>query len=241
MDQLRRIGGEAGILAGIATVWFLVGLVLVYPSVGLELAQQNNPHRWLPFVAKHEPLVWSVNIAGGMLGALLTAVLILALTDRFREDEPANTRIAQVIGLFGASATAMGALTKHAGSTWLANLYVANQVGASHALYALTSVVNAFFSFGTFATGCAVLLIGRLMLKHRRYENAGYLSLLAGAIMVLSGLFGRDVLSHFSVIAAIFWTGFSAFSLLSEFGGQFFWIKGRPARSRRNGRARQAA
>jgi hypothetical protein len=241
MDQLRRIGGEAGVLAGIATVWFFVGLVLVYPSVGLELAHQTNPHKYLPFVDKNEALVWSVNILGGMLGALLTAVLILALTDRFREDEPANTRIAQVIGLFGASATAMGALTKHAGSNWLADLYVANQVGASHALYALNSVVNAFFTFGTFAIGCAVLIVGKLMLKHRRYENAGYLSLLAGAIMILSGLFGRDVLSQLSIIAMIFWLGFSSFGLLQEFGGQFFWLKGRPTRSRRNGRARQAA
>jgi len=52
MENLRRLGGEAGILAGTATAWIFLGFVFIFPSAGLTLIDQANPHRYLPFIAQ---------------------------------------------------------------------------------------------------------------------------------------------------------------------------------------------
>ena len=93
MENLRRLGGEAGILAGTATAWIFLGFVFIFPSAGLTLIDQANPHRYLPFIAQHSAMFWTVNILGGLIAGLLSAVVFLALGDRFKDESPASARI----------------------------------------------------------------------------------------------------------------------------------------------------
>ena len=93
MEDLRRLGGEAGILAGVAMAWLFLGFVVLFPSAGLNLVDQGNPHRYLPFIARHASMFWVVNILGALVAGLLSAVVYMALHDRFKDESPATARI----------------------------------------------------------------------------------------------------------------------------------------------------
>src|SRR3989449_7803460 len=70
MHNLRRLGGGAGILAGIAAAWHLLGTAVVIPSAHLSLAAQDSPHKYLVFAHTHQAMIWWIN-APGMLAPLL--------------------------------------------------------------------------------------------------------------------------------------------------------------------------
>ena len=71
VEDLRRLGGEAGVIAGVALGWLLLGILVVWPSAGLSFGAEFNPNRILPWVHKHEAMFWAVNILGGLLAAAI--------------------------------------------------------------------------------------------------------------------------------------------------------------------------
>jgi len=236
MDNLRRLGGEAGVLAGITMAWLFLGLVLVFPSAGLSLADQANPHRYIPFIAKHAGIFWSVNVLGAFVAGVLSAVLILALGDRFREASPGSTRIATEFGVFGAAAFASAAIVRQVGFASLTPIYKATTSGGAAAFYAMNGVVDALTALAGIAIGFGVLLFGNVMIKSGRYSSAGTLSIAAGAAMVLGGFVNNVYLYMASSVAMIVWLTWTALSLRAEVGPALFNFV-----VKRNGRRAKAA
>jgi hypothetical protein len=222
MDNLRRLGGEAGVLAGIAMAWLFLGLVLVFPSAGLSVVQQANPHRYISFIANHEAIFWAVNVLGGFVAGVFSAVLILALGDRFREASPGSTRIATEFGVVGAAAFASAAIVRQVGFSSLTAIYKATTSGGAAAFYAMNGVVDALLAFSGIAMGFGVLLLGTVMAKSDRYAGVGTLSIVAGAAMVLGGFINNIYLYMASSVATIVWLSWTALSLRAEVGPAIF-------------------
>lgn len=241
MDNLRRLGGEAGLVAGIATAWVFLGFVFIFPTAGLDFVDQVNPHRYLPFMTKHPAMVWSVHILGGLLAALGTAVLFAALQDRFSSDNAGNARLGAGAGLFGAGTLAAAVLVRQAGFDALAGLYATNATGGAYAFYALRGLVYSLESLSALATGLGVLIIGRLMVTDRKFSSVGYLSVVVGTVMVFAAFVSHVFLFMVSSLGMIAWLIWTAITMRTEAGPAFLtgWMF--PKKRRANGGARKAA
>ena len=237
MENLRRLGGEAGVLAAIATAWLFLGFVVLFPSAGLNLVDQANPHRYLPFIAQHSAMFWTVNILGGLIAGLLSAVVYMALHDRFKDESPASARIGSFAGTMGAAAFAAAALVRHTGFGWLSTIYATNGVGAAHAFYAVSTVAASLVGLGNVMAGLGILLFGRVMQRHQRYNSLGYLSVVAGTAMVLAGFVTHPFSFAVSAISAMVWLTRTALTLRAEAGPALF--RWGTAKSRANGRAQR--
>ncbi len=221
MENLKRLGGEAGVLAGIATALLFLGFVGFFPSAGLALADQANPHKYLTFIAKHQMLFWSVNVLGGLLAALMSAVLFLALGDRFAEDAPASARIGPMFGVGGAIGFASSALVRQVGYSAMSTIYPANQAGAVQAFRAMQGIENSMFALGQVGAGLAMIVLGVVMLRIKRYGGVGYLSAVAGTTMFLGGFIPHVVLFMASFALMTIWFVWSALVLRGEAGPAF--------------------
>jgi hypothetical protein len=235
MENLRRLGGEAGVLAGVAMAWMFLGLVVLFPASGLNFDAHANPHRYLPFVAKQESLVWSVNILGGVLAALMGTVLFMALGDRFKEGETdGGARIASTAGVVGAAGLAAAEMIRQFGIVPLAVLYKTNQVGAVHAFRAMSGVAGGLAALSGLFIGVAALVFAVAMRQEKNYQGAGVVGLITGGAMVLSAFISHTALAVISMIGAAAWFGWSAWVMRTESGPAFIrWGTGsRDARSR---------
>jgi hypothetical protein len=231
MENLRRLGGEAGVLAGLAMAWMILGFVFIFPSAGLALSDQANPHRYLPFIARHSALFWSVNILGGLVAGLMGVMVFMALWDRFKEDAPASAKIGSLIGIVGAGMFAASVVVRQVGLAMLSPMYAANTVGASHAFYAVHVIVSSLAALGNLALGFGILALGNVLMKHRKYNSLGYLSVVAGVAMVLSGFVAHPITYIAGAASAAAWLIWTALVLRSEAGPALFrWgvTKSRP-------------
>lgn len=222
MDNMKRLGGEAGVLAAIATAWLFLGLILVFPSAGLNLSDQVNPHRYLPFIGKHQVMFWAVNVLGGLLAAMLTAVLLLALGDRFEDHAPVSARLGPMLGVFGSAGFAVAALVRQIGFGYLSPVYASNKVGMAHAFYAMNGMTNSFLALGEVATGFGALILGNVMLRTKRYGSVGYMSVVTGTALILSGFIDHVVLFTASSVMTIVWLTWTSLALRSEVGPALF-------------------
>ncbi len=210
MDNLRRLGGVAGIVAGLSTAWLAVGLTVIFPAAGLPLKSQQDPAKYLPFIIRHETLFWAAGAAGGVLAALAAGVLILALADRFHDDSRDQARFGLALGLAGALAFAVGAFLRLTGFGYLATVYGSNRQGAAAAFYALSGVAGSFVALADATLGLSALVFGGLMLRRPGYARAGSISIIAGAPLVLSAfLAGSMLVPIASGLTALwlFWSG----------------------------------
>ncbi|HEU5300122.1 MAG TPA: hypothetical protein VFW08_11570 [bacterium] len=241
MDNLRRLGGEAGMVAALATAWVFLGFVFIFPTAGLDFADQLNPHRYLPFVTRHPAMVWSVHILGGLLAALGAAVLFTALQDRFGSEHPGQSRLAVGAGLFGAGTLAAAVLVRQAGFDALAGLYATNAAGGAYAFYALRGLVHSLDSLSTLSTGLGVLVFGRLMNGDKRFGTVGQFSILAGVVMVFAAFVSQVFLFMVSSVAMIAWLAWTAVTMRMEAGPAFAtgWMF--PKKRRANGARSKAA
>lgn len=221
MENIRRLGGEAGVLAGIATALLFLGFVLLFPSAGLTLADQANPHKYMTFIAKHQMLFWSVNVLGGLLAALMSAVLFLALGDRFADNASASARIGQMFGIGGAVGFASSALVRQVGYSAMSAMYPGNQAGSVQAFRAIQGIENSMFALGQVGVGLAAIVLGLVMLRTKRYDSVGYLSAVAGTTMFLGGFISHVVLFMASFALMTAWFVWSALVLRSEAGPAF--------------------
>jgi len=234
MEDLRRLGGEAGVLAGIATALLFLGFVALFPSAGLTLADQANPHKYMTFIAKHQMLFWTVNVLGGLLAALMSAVLFLALGDRFAGDAPASARIAPLFGIGGAVGFASSALIRQVGYSAMSLIYPTNQTGAVQAFRAMQGIENSMFALGQVAVGLGAIVLGIVMLRVRQYAGVGYLSAVAGTTMFLGGFIPHVVLFMASFALMTVWFVWSALVMRAEAGPAFVrWGVGRSRASER--------
>jgi hypothetical protein len=205
MQNLRRLGAGAGILAGIAAAWHFVGAAVIIPSAHLSLAAQESPHKYLVFAHKHQEMIWWVN-GGGLLAPLLGLVLLLALADRLREDAPDRSQIGFTLGIVGMIGFAVAAFLKHFGLGSLVPFHVTNKVGAAIAFYAVNGTANAFLSLGGVSLGLGALVFGSIMVKMRGYfAQAGSLSVIAGAALVLSGFNPHGTVYEITSLLTIAW------------------------------------
>jgi len=242
LENLRRLAGEAGVLAGIATAWIFLGFVFIFPSAGLTLIDQANPHRYLTFIAHHSTIFWTVNILGGLVASLLSVVVYLGLGDRFKEDAPASARIGSLAGVIGAAAFAAGALIRHTAYGTLSPIYATNVVGASHAFYAVSTIVGSLSGLGNVLAGLGTLVFGNVMLKERRYNNVGYFSVVAGAAMILSGFISHPFTYMISAFSAGAWLVWTALVMRGEAGPALFrWGASKARANSRSSTQRRAA
>lgn len=240
MENLRRLGGEAGIVAGIATAWVFLGFVFIFPTAGLDFVDQINPHRYLPFMTKHQAMVWSVHILGGLLSAMGAAVLFAALQDKFNGQAPGSAKLGAGAGLFGAGTLAAAVLVRQAGFDALSSLYATNVVGGAHAFYALRGVVHSLESLSALATGVGILVLGRVMVNDAKYANVGYMSVIVGVVMAFAAFASHVLLFMVSTLGMIAWLVWTSLTLRAEVGPAFIskWFV--PKKRRANG-ARRAA
>lgn len=234
MENLRRWGGEAGVVAGLATAWLFLAFVQVFPSAGLSLADQMNAHKYLQFIGKHQIMFWTVNVLGGLLAAMMSAVLFLALSDRFEDDAPASAKVGALFGIGGALGYAASALIRQVGFGALAAIYPANKTNAVIAFRAVSGLETSMFALGQVGVGLGAMVLGTVMLRTKRYGGVGYLSAVAGTTMFLSGFITHIVLfiASFATMAA--WFVWSALTLRSEAGPAFVrWGAAKPNRERR--------
>lgn len=221
MENLRRLGGEAGVLAGMATALLFLGFVWIFPSAGLNLADQADPNKYLPFIAKHQIMFWTVNVMGGLLAALMGAVLFLALGDRFGEEASASSRIGPLFGIGGTVGFAASALIRQVGFNAVSVMYPANKTGAVQTFRAMQGIENSMFALGEVAVGLGAIVLGIAMLRTKRYAGVGYLSAVAGTTMFLGGFIPHVVLFVASFALMTVWFIWSALVLRSEAGPAF--------------------
>lgn len=210
MDNLRRLGGIAGVVAGIATAWLTIGLTVIFPAAGLPLKSQQDPAKYLPFITRHEWLFWAAGAAGGVLAALAAGVFMLGLADRFREDSRDRTRLGLALGLSGALSFAVGAFLRLTGFGYLATVYGSSRQGAAAAFYALHGVAGSFAALADVTLGLGALIFGGMMLRRPGYTQAGYMSIIAGTPLIISAFLAGDVLVPIaSGLTALwlFWSG----------------------------------
>lgn len=216
--NLRRLGAEAGILAGIATALLFLGYVWFFPQGGLTLAGQANPHRYMQFIGRHEMLFWTVNILGGLLAALMSAVLFRTLEDRFEEDAPASARIGALFGIGGAFGFAASALIRQVGFSAAAVMYTTAQAPAVQAFRAVQWVETSMFALGQVSMGLGAIVLGIVMLREARYGSVGYLSAVAGTTMFLGAFVSHTVLFMGSFALMAGWLVWTAYIIRSEAG-----------------------
>ena len=221
MENLRRWGGEAGVLAGLATAWLFLAFVQVFPSAGLSLADQVNAYKYLQFIAKHQIMFWTANVLGGLLAAMMSAVLFLALSDRFEDDAPASAKVGALFGIGGTIGYAASALIRQVGFGALAAIYPANKTNAVIAFRAISGLENSMFALGQVGVSLGAMVLGTVMLRTKRYAGVGYLSAVAGTTMFLSGFITHIVLfvASFATMAA--WFIWTALTLRAEAGPAF--------------------
>lgn len=235
MEDLRRLGGEAGIVAGVALGWLALGMLVLFPASGLSFGAQLNPHKYLGFVYHHGYMYWAVNILGGLLAAAMSIILYLAVGDRFTNDAPATSRIGSLLGVLGAAAFAATALLRQFGIGPLAALYNANQVGAVHAFRGMIGVLIATKASGQIFTGLAALAFASAMLSEKKYHNAGIVAVVTGAATILATFISNAFLDGISILAIAVWFGWTSMMVREEAGPAFFkWqYAGAPTKSRR--------
>ena len=240
MENLRRLGGEAGLVAGIATAWVFLGFVFIFPTAGLDFVDQINPHRYLPFITKHQALVWTVHILGGLLSAMGAAVLFAALQDRFNGNGSGIVKLGAGAGLFGAGTLAAAVLVRQAGFDALSSLYATNVVGGAHAFYALRGVVHSLESLSALATGVGILVIGRVMVTEKKYATVGQMSVIVGVVMAFAAFASHVLLFMVSALGMIAWLIWTSLTLRAEVGPAYIsrWFV--PKKRRANGVRRAA-
>jgi len=240
MENLRRLGGEAGLVAGIATAWVFLGFVFIFPTAGLDFVDQVNPHRYLPFITKHQAMVWSVHILGGLLSAMGAAVLFAALQDRFNGNGSGIVKLGAGAGLFGAGTLAAAVLVRQAGFDALSSLYATNVVGGAHAFYALRGVVHSLESLSALATGVGILVIGRVMVTEKKYATVGQMSVIVGVVMAFAAFASHVLLFMVSALGMIAWLIWTSLTLRAEVGPAYIsrWFV--PKKRRANGVRRAA-
>ncbi|HVH30035.1 MAG TPA: hypothetical protein VNA31_00010 [bacterium] len=189
MQNLRRLGGGAGILAGLAAAWHLLGVAVIIPSAHLSLSAQQSPHKYLVFAHRHQDMIAWINLPGAILAPLLGLILLLAVADRLREHAPDWTQIGLALGVVGVVGFAVGAFVRQFGVGSLVQFHMTNKTGAAIAFYAVNGTANAFFNLGGVALGLGVLVIGTVMLKMNGYYGMiGSFSVITGVAQILSGL-----------------------------------------------------
>ncbi len=240
MENLRRLGGEAGLVAGIATAWVFLGFVFIFPTAGLDFVDQVNPHRYLPFITKHQAMVWTVHILGGLLSAMGAAVLFAALQDRFNGNGSGIVKLGAGAGLFGAGTLAAAVLVRQAGFDALSSLYATNVVGGAHAFYALRGVVHSLESLSALATGVGILVIGRVMVTEKKYATVGQMSVIVGVVMAFAAFASHVLLFMVSALGMIAWLIWTSLTLRAEVGPAYIsrWFV--PKKRRANGVRRAA-
>jgi hypothetical protein len=216
MDNIRRLGGSAGILAGMAAAWLLVGMTMIFPASGLGLNVMDNPNKYLPFVAKHPVTFWMVNVLGGLLTPLLALVLLLALADRFKEDAPDRAQIGLAIGVVGVTGFAVGAFLKLIGLGSLATLYQTSKQSAAIAFHAVNGTAGSFMALGDVSLGLAALIFGSMMLGTRGYGQVGYLGVVAGTPLILSGFVSHIILFLIASVLSMAWLTWTGVVLQAE-------------------------
>lgn len=216
-QDFRRLGGGAGILASIAAAWLLVGSAVILPAARLSLLAQENPHQYLTFAAKHQAVVWMVNVLGGLLSPLLTLVLFLALVDRFQEDAPYQSRTGLAIGMVGMAGFAIGAFLKQIGLGSLVTLYATNKSAAAVAFYAVNGTANSFLGLGDLGLGLGILVFGSLMLQARgNYGHLGFLSSITGMPLILSAFVPHIILYVITSVLTVAWLAWTGTLLWME-------------------------
>lgn len=229
MDNLRRLGGVAGVLSGFATAWLAIALTVVFPAAGLGPRGQENPSAYLPFIAGHPLLFWATAVLGGVLAALASGVLILALADRFHDESQAQTRLGLALGFTGVLGFAVGAFLRLSGYGYLATLY-GTRPGAAVAFYAVSGVAASFVALADVTLGLGALIFGGLMLRKPGYTHAGYLSIVAGTPLIISAFVPSEILVLIASGLTAIWFAWS---------GGLLWLETMPAArisGTRNGR-----
>lgn len=220
MQNLRRMGGGAGVLAGMAAAWFIVGVGVVYPAVGLTTSVRSDPSKYLPLIGKHEAVFWMVNALGGVLTSLLAFVLLLALADRFREEAPERSQIGLAMGVVGVIGFAVASFLKLTGIGSLAILYTqAHQTPATIAFYAVNGTANAFQALGGLALGIGTFVFGSTMLVTRGYSGAGFLSVVAGTPLIIMAFVPQLMILLIAGLLAIAWFAWTGLLLWMEASG----------------------
>src|SRR5438094_8963428 len=87
---------------------------------------------------------------------------------------------------------------------------------------------------GNVMAGLGILLFGRVMQRHPRYNSLGYLSMGAGTVMVLAGFVTHPFSFAVSTISAMDWFSPTALALRAPAGPAVF--RSRTAKSRANAR-----
>lgn len=239
VEDLRRLGGEAGVVAGLALGWLLLGILVVWPSAGLSFAGEFNPHKILPFVHRHEVLFWAVNILGGLLAAVMSIILYLAVGDRFTNDAPASARIGALFGVFGSFGFGAAALLRQFGMGPLSLMYGPNQVGAVHAFRGMSGVLSASVAVGEIFTGLAALAFASAMMREKNYRSPGLVGVITGIAMVLATFVPNAFLHGVSFAATAVWFAWTAIVMRAESGPAFF--KWALPGSREGGRSQRRA
>jgi len=232
MENLRRLGAEAGVVAGLATGLLFLGFFWFFPEAGLTLASQTNPHKYLVFIRKHEMLFWAVNVGGGLLAALMSAVLFLALSDRFHQDAPASAKIGPLFGIVGAIGFAASALIRQVGYSAASVLYVTNKTGAVQAFRGAQWIETSLFAMGQVGVGLGAIVLGIVMLREKHYSGVGYLSAVAGTAMFLGAFVEHAVLFMASLALMAAWFVWTALIVRSEAGPGLIRLGAARSRSR---------
>ncbi len=175
----------------------------------------GDPTEILRFFGTHQTLYWGVNL-GGVLLALLSMVMMLALSERFRVEGPMGSALGALLGTVGASAFGLIALIAQLGYTTLVPVYVQNQAAGLAALRALQAIINALEGWSHISFGVGIFSFGTVMVRKNTFKAEGYLGLLTGVLYAAVALALSSVWHSIANLLAILWLISTGIVLRSE-------------------------
>ena len=188
MKSIQRIGGASSI---VAATTFVVGLVM-FATVLIDYTTADNPRQAVAFLLDHRLGLYLWNLAITIIFGIALVPLVLALHQRFNDDEPALTSIASVFGFIWAGLIIATGMIANIGYGTVADLHETDPAMAETIWAAVDSIANGLGGGNEVVGGMWVLLLSLVALQTRGFSKwLGYLGLvmgLAGIITVVPAL-----------------------------------------------------
>jgi hypothetical protein len=204
VPSLRRYGATAAFATAVTFVWSVVGIFVIAPSAGLGPDASRDPATLLPFVAENGALWAALNLLGPVLGAALAIIAILALRDLLKQTSPAGSEIGIVFAAIGMVSLALGTIVSYSATGLLATIYAEDNVGATHAFYAVRAIIRSVGNLRDLAFGLGALILGGTMSRAGRTRGAGYVGILMGAVYLL-GILPFRFLTPLTILLSVTW------------------------------------
>lgn len=203
MNELRKVGGVAGLIAAGTYIFGFVLLLGVLEPAGYQL-DGNDMVAHAKFLTDNQLVMYVWNLVIWILNAFALVILALALHDQIKQSAPAFSQVATSFALIWAGLILASGMVSNITLKTVSTLYGADPAQAGTFLQAMTAVENGLGGGNELAGGIWVLVLSWGALR------AGVLSKPLNFLGVLIGLAGLSTVLPMlaPITGAVFGLGF---------------------------------